>query len=228
MNLKDALELKNREKIYKYVYKYPGLHLREILRGLDLSEGTIRYHLEFLEKNNLITKRRNGRYVRFYPSNKIDNNEKLILNLLRNKKTRDILIYILVKTSASRNKLSEELEKDPSTIYYHLKKLLDLGVIEEASYSNGLIQTSYRESKYIKGSPHGREIVYRLSDPYTLYNVIITYESRMFDDGFVKDIMRFLEACFRSKPREVLNSDNEIVDDFSNVFFDFFPAPFCA
>jgi len=43
----EALELETRKKIYETVKRFPGLHLREIARQLDMSVPLVDYHLNF-------------------------------------------------------------------------------------------------------------------------------------------------------------------------------------
>ena len=41
----------NAETILQFIQKNPGCHLREIKRVLDMSMGTIQYHLNLLERS---------------------------------------------------------------------------------------------------------------------------------------------------------------------------------
>ena len=61
----------NKEVIYNFIIKYPGVHLREIFRNLDISEGTIRYHIEILLKQGLIVKSDSDGYMRYYQKDAI-------------------------------------------------------------------------------------------------------------------------------------------------------------
>ena len=89
----NILKLETRQKIYRYIDKNPGLHLREIQRKTNIPYGTLKHHLKYLEKHNLIkTKSENG-YKRYTVSYKLSKKEKEILNLLRQEVPRYILIY---------------------------------------------------------------------------------------------------------------------------------------
>ena len=78
-----ALDLERRKRIFNYILKYPGLHLQDLIRRLNLSNGTVRYHLKYLEKRGLITTRANDGYVRIYVSNNIGEKQKIMIHLLR-------------------------------------------------------------------------------------------------------------------------------------------------
>ncbi|MHA1700340.1 MAG: winged helix-turn-helix transcriptional regulator [Promethearchaeota archaeon] len=55
-----------RSKVYSLIEESPGIHFREICRRLKKEIGVIQYHLYILEKFNLITRMKDGRYSRFY------------------------------------------------------------------------------------------------------------------------------------------------------------------
>ena len=50
----------SRERVLALVSAQPGLHLRELPRRLGLSLRSVRYHLEGLEENALVTAHRSG------------------------------------------------------------------------------------------------------------------------------------------------------------------------
>ena len=51
---KEALLLDVRKKIYLTIEKFPGLHFRELQRKNRIGVGNLDYHLNYLEKMNLI------------------------------------------------------------------------------------------------------------------------------------------------------------------------------
>ena len=50
-----------------YVEANPGVHYTELMRALDLNNGTLAYHLNVLEKERFVVSRRQGLYKLFYP-----------------------------------------------------------------------------------------------------------------------------------------------------------------
>ena len=128
----NILQLEIRQKIYRYISKNPGIHLREISRQMTIPKSTLKYHLKYLYKKGLITTKSEKRYKRYYIINKLGTKEKEILNLLRQKVTRDILLYLMFYIVSSEIELSKVLEKHPATIDFHLKKIKNLGIIKLA------------------------------------------------------------------------------------------------
>lgn len=79
----NILDLKIRRDLYDFIDKHPGLHLREISRRINIPRTTIRYHLKFLKKQELIKEKFEGRYKRIYITKKMGTEDKKILSLLR-------------------------------------------------------------------------------------------------------------------------------------------------
>jgi DNA-binding transcriptional ArsR family regulator len=223
----DLLELKTRKQIYDFIHKYPGIHLREIIRKLDLSEGTIRYHLKYLEKNEVINKKIEDGYSRFYATNSVSSVNKKILQLMRKQVPRNIMLYLLVSTYASQKNLSDELIKTPSTIKFHLKKLIKMEIIEEATQEKGFVFTTYKNVKKMRYKPQGREIVYMLKDPYLIYDLFVTYKNKLFDNGTTKEVLDWLDWITRTgeKPYR-LKDKKKYAKDVEDLLYELFPLPF--
>ena len=122
------LELEIRRKIYHFISKYPGLHFREICRKLDIPRSTLSYHLKYLEKRKLISSKHECIYTRFYVINENGAGYNKLLHFLRQDTPRNILLYMLTYISASQAELSEAIEKHPTTIMTHLKRLKDADI----------------------------------------------------------------------------------------------------
>ncbi len=57
----------NRGRIMGYIEANPGVSYTEIMKTLSLSNGTLAYHLQVLEKEKLLVSRREGLYRVFFP-----------------------------------------------------------------------------------------------------------------------------------------------------------------
>ena len=124
---KDILELETRRKIYNTILNNPGLHIRKIQRQINIPYTSLKYHLNFLVKRNLISIEEYRNYTRYFIKNNFGNLHKKIISLLRQKTTNDIMIYLLVNICASRIELSKLLNKDDATVLFHLKKAFRYG-----------------------------------------------------------------------------------------------------
>jgi predicted transcriptional regulator len=122
------LELDVRRKIYNLVQQYAGCHFREIERKSGLSTGSVKYHLDYLAKHNLIKREKEGNNLRYFPNNFKLQNTKL-LGLLRQKSVRNILLYILINENCNHEQIVESVFLSPSTVSWHLKKLENNNIV---------------------------------------------------------------------------------------------------
>jgi predicted transcriptional regulator len=172
-----------RKEIYQFITKYPGLHFSKISRELSIPKTTLKYHINYLKKRELIIDITEDRYVRFYASNKLGVEDKKILNIIQKKTPRSIILYLLTNKAASQKELSKKLKKAESTLSEHIKKLLKLGIIEVAKKKGkNIIATNYVQEKNIKKKIVGREKFYVLKDPYYIYTFIRDNEGKLLDE----------------------------------------------
>ncbi|MEW5759271.1 MAG: winged helix-turn-helix transcriptional regulator [Candidatus Thermoplasmatota archaeon] len=115
-----ALDQYNRGRIYTYIKSNPGAHYSRIKKELNLKNGTLVYHLAFLEKMDIIKSCRDGFYRRYYSfDDKITNGrlteiqEEIIKALKEN--PRALQKDIALKLGISRRVVS-----------YHMKKLREV------------------------------------------------------------------------------------------------------
>jgi predicted transcriptional regulator len=102
--------------------------MREIQRASGMSFGLVSYHLSYLAKYNLIREARDGNHVRYYPIT-FDINDERLLALLRQRSVRIILLFILTHEGCSHQEICREMNLSPSTVTWHLNKLIDDGIV---------------------------------------------------------------------------------------------------
>ena len=62
----NVLKTEVRKNLYEYIDEYPGSHLREIARELNLKPSNAAWHLRKLEQTNLVRSRAIGGKKIFY------------------------------------------------------------------------------------------------------------------------------------------------------------------
>jgi len=87
---KRTLANNNRKRIYTYIVSNPGINFNKLKEGLALSTGTTTFHLKVLLKRELITTRRKGYFVEYYPYNykskyivRLTYKQKIVLNVIK-------------------------------------------------------------------------------------------------------------------------------------------------
>lgn len=221
----NILLLSTRRNIYQFILKSPGLHLRELSRRLHMPLTTVKYHLHVLQKRELIKEKTEGRYHRYYVTHKIGAREKKIISLLREDIPRTIILYLMIRYWSPQIDISKSLKKHPTTIEFHLKKLMDLGLIQQVKPVDGKI---YRDEKprIIECETIGREKVYILKNPQQIYDLLITYKHSIIEEMISEQIFEFINYFQTTgHPKKVIAPKKweKAIDD---VLWEIFPNPY--
>ena len=121
----------NAQTILQFIQKNPGCHLREIKRVLDMSMGTIQYHLNLLEKEGKIISEKQHLYKNYFSAGMFKQNEKNILNILKIETLRDIIMFIIEKTNPTQSEIVEKLDLSAASVSWSLSRLIESGMIGE-------------------------------------------------------------------------------------------------
>ncbi|MBW3582279.1 MAG: helix-turn-helix domain-containing protein [Euryarchaeota archaeon] len=175
----DLLALDARRRVYRYVERYPGLHLAEVARGTGLGTNHAKYHLGYLERHGLVTGRTEEGYRRFWPKeaselgpvDRIPSGDKKVLALLRRPVPLRIVLSLLERDEASQVSLLADVDVAQSTLSYHLKRLVEAGVLEV--------------------DKRGRERVFRLVEHDRLLALLVRYRP---PDALVKGYLEAWES----------------------------------
>jgi len=167
-----ALELDTRRRVFEFVNRNPGCHLREIQRGLEMPIGLLNFHLGYLETNELLTSKTDRYYKRYYAEGRLSSQEKRILSSLRQENPRRIILHLLLHPSSGHGEMLEVLGFKPSTLSFYLKDLLSKGIVYQRK--------------------EGRRRFYTIPEPDMVVRVLITYRPSFLDTL----VDRFLDAWF--------------------------------
>ncbi|MHB8586756.1 MAG: winged helix-turn-helix transcriptional regulator [Thermoplasmatota archaeon] len=173
----EALELEARRRIYQFLERSPGEHMREIGRTLEIPMGTLEYHLHYLVKAGLLTTRQDARFTRYFVVGGMGREEKDVLAVLRQKVPRQIAAYLLLHPDATHGEILTQFALSASTLSFHLKKLTKSAIASQTK--------------------DGRENKYRIVQPDLVARVLIKYRSTFLDDV----VDRFAEAWMSLAPR---------------------------
>ncbi|MEM4286122.1 MAG: hypothetical protein QXS98_04220 [Candidatus Nitrosocaldus sp.] len=123
------IEVENRYIIFNAIKNMPGIRYMELKRLTGLSYGTLTYHLTMLEKEGRIKVMRTTRKSRYYPSimNDVDME---IIDCIRNKTCRSILLLILEEGKVTLDMMAESIKSAKTTLKYHIDLLKSKKIIE--------------------------------------------------------------------------------------------------
>ncbi len=133
-----ALENQIRKMIYTHIVEYPGVSFSKLKRFYDLNDGTLRYHLNYLERAEKITSKLEAGKLHYYPyarsvidsnstkinpkSHELTPHQELILNVIKQNPGIN-QTELITKTSLKRHILT-----------YSISQLIDLGMVKKNNH----------------------------------------------------------------------------------------------
>jgi predicted transcriptional regulator len=162
----NPLDLATRRQIYNHIVQHPGQFLREIQRSLTIAMGTLEFNLAALERAGLILAVESEN-KRFFPA-QMPPFDRRLLSVLRQAIPRGIAVVLLQSPDSTPGAMVRRLGVGPTTLNYHLARLVDQGVLERRRA--------------------GRHTLYRLVDPEPILRLLITHRESFLDrivDGFL-------------------------------------------
>ena len=129
-----------RGRIVAYIELHRGIHFRALLGALEMSNGQLTHHLSVLESDERVWRRKDGRKVRYYPASIDSRTEDDDLpvpvltpdpNSLQGKILQILDIHENEILNLSQKELSDKLETSQQLVSYHLKSLVDWGLVEK-------------------------------------------------------------------------------------------------
>jgi len=121
----NVLDTEIRKNLYEYIDEYPGSHLREIARELDLKPSNAAWHLRKLEQTNLVRSRViGGKKVFYLVEGGIEARKEAIAeSILKNKNARDIMLYLQQNPGKHLLEIAHALDLNHHTVKWHIKKM---------------------------------------------------------------------------------------------------------
>ena len=149
------------ETLLSFIQRFPGVHLREIRRRLQIPFGTLDYHLYQLGRKGMVSVRFQGGYKCCFPETPvgqgtpIPETSKLLLALLRQEVPRAILLFLYLEGPTSPARLGVAVATTGPNLSYFLRRLESTGVIDRQG--------------------RGSQRIVRLTDPRSVHEVLLRY-----------------------------------------------------
>ncbi len=145
----DLLENEHRVMIMRILKIQKMAHFQYLKRMVGCSTSVLLWHLNVLENFGLIKKIRKDKYLIYHSSEKPPTRDELHVYLAcLNERARKILLTITTYNYLSIRDLTMITNIKESTIRYHAKKLVRLGILEELLTSKGRlfkVSTKYHQ-----------------------------------------------------------------------------------
>ena len=130
----DALDHKMRRMIYNHIVAHPGVAYSIIKKVFDLTDGTLRYHLNYLESKDEIKSSLEGNNRCYFPVQNVIFNarpaadfETYELNILQER----ILSAVRHEPGISQKELVAQTGSNRISVSYNIKKLIDYGLVQK-------------------------------------------------------------------------------------------------
>lgn len=164
----EVIALETRRTIYSYIKENPGLHLREISRALNIHLGTLRYHILYLEKKQVIVEKKEKNLKVYFIAGKLSAKDKNLAPLLQQKRFRDIILIVIINPRLIHSEISAKLSIKPSTLSKYINILENRGILHHEKI--------------------GREKQYYILDEKMVMELLLTYK-KSFWDSFVDNVL---------------------------------------
>jgi len=175
------------QKLLLCIDENPGIRYRELLRLIDFSNGVLSYHVNKLEKLDLVNVERKNRLTRFFPRN-ISNEVMGILGNLRNQTSYEIIKLLYERGPISQQEIVKYTRKAASTISWRMKKLLDCNII----------CIKNRDFNYDENIAFGSKIQYKKVKLYDLLNRNLVndliYDTNKYIDNVVNNYSEMIDS----------------------------------
>ena len=121
----------NTERVFQFIQDNPGIHLRQIKKELNVSLGTIQYHLSVLENSGRIISEREYFRRTYFPVGTFKKNERNILKILKRDNLKAILLFVMEKQNPTQTDIATGLGLSNSTVNRLLRYMIDHEIIYE-------------------------------------------------------------------------------------------------
>jgi len=123
--VKTILQNKNRTALLEYIGNNPGCTLADLVKNTEINRGTARYHLYLLLIEREVVRKKNGKLSYLFTNGGTHLERKQVYGYIMNPAKREILDTILNTPGISNKEIAERLQINRSTVYWHLKPLLE-------------------------------------------------------------------------------------------------------
>jgi DNA-binding transcriptional ArsR family regulator len=152
---KNILHSEARQQVLEVVARSPGASIHEVAQAVGLSHPTARYHLDLLQRNGLILcLDRGNKMLYFCNRGDFTPQERELVALLRSPEAWRVYDTIASRPWIVRRELSDLLGISRTSVNWHLRGLMEAGLV---------VETREQGKGFLFASREGREVVERVA-----------------------------------------------------------------
>jgi len=139
----ELLEHPLRAQVFQVIQENPGIHASGLARQVGVGWGTITHHLEKLEKGQLVAVRKvNNQKCFFEQGGKVSRQDMAIASAVKGDTAGTIAGYVTGHPMTSQKAMAASLGISPALVSFHVKKLVNLGVLEKVRHGKETLLTT--------------------------------------------------------------------------------------
>ncbi len=139
----DLLEHPLRSQIFQVIQTNPGIHASGLAREVGAGWGTITHHLEKLERGLMVTTRKvNNQKCFFENGGLVSRHDMQVAGAVKGDTASDIAGFVASHPMTSQKGMAESLNLSPALISFHVKKLVNLGVLDKVRHGKETLLTT--------------------------------------------------------------------------------------
>ncbi len=143
INNDELLEHPMRAQIFDVIKTHPGIHASQLAREMEVGWGTITHHLDKLQRGQMVTTRRvNNQKCFFEQGGDISRADMQIASALKGDTASSIAAFVQAQPMTSQKTMAEALGISPALASFHVKKLVNLGVLDKIRHGKETLLTT--------------------------------------------------------------------------------------
>ncbi|MES2154136.1 MAG: hypothetical protein V4510_03285 [bacterium] len=138
---KEALKNPQRAMLFGFIKGNPGVHLKKLSEEFHMKTSSILWHIRKLESAELVRSERANGFRVFYPAEGGIEVKKVgrAVTALQNPNARALFEVVQRKSGLGAAALAHELGLHVGTARWHLKKLVEFGLLDELPGAEGTL-----------------------------------------------------------------------------------------
>ncbi|MHB8585840.1 MAG: winged helix-turn-helix transcriptional regulator [Thermoplasmatota archaeon] len=127
-----TLDNDTRKSIYDAVCRTPGVSVQEVAQVAGVTYSTTSYHLDRLVEAGMLVVAAGGSRLRYYKNGgQFTEEERRLVPIMENAEACRVLESILERPYTYRAAIAEKLGVSTTSVNWHLKRLLEAGLVRE-------------------------------------------------------------------------------------------------
>jgi len=142
----DLMESEKRSVLYNHILANPGVNYSTLLKEMEYGNGTLCHHLNSLERNDIIRRKKEFCRVYYFPTGTLGFAASQSIDRPLSSNQKAILYYLKKSESVTSREIETGCSMSQSSVNYSLSQLVKDGRVQEIADEGGTKEKRYREN----------------------------------------------------------------------------------